>query len=110
REKDVRGVLLSHGHLDHIGAAPILLRELGYPPIVGRDFTLALVKKKMEDFEKNSAQKLKTIRVNAISDKIRLGKFQIEFFDVEHSVMDAVGVIIKTPDGTVIHPGVPRES
>ena len=105
REKDVRGVLLSHGHLDHIGAAPILLRELGYPPIVGRDFTLALVKKKMEDFEKNSAQKLKTIRVNAISDKIRLGKFQIEFFDVEHSVMDAVGVIIKTPDGTVIHPG-----
>ncbi|EKE16546.1 MAG: hypothetical protein ACD_11C00004G0044 [uncultured bacterium] len=105
REKDVKGVILSHGHLDHIGAAPILLAELGYPPIVGRDFTLALVKKKMEDFEKNSAQRLNTIRVNAISDKIRLGSFQIEFFDVEHSVMDAVGVIIKTPDGTVIHPG-----
>lgn len=105
RERDVRGVILSHGHLDHIGAAPILLAELGYPPIVGRDFTLALVKKKMEDFEKNSAQKLKTIRINVISDKIKLGKFEIEFFDVEHSVMDAVGVIIKTADGTVIHPG-----
>jgi len=105
KEKNVRGVLLSHGHLDHIGAAPILLRELNYPPIIGRDFTLALVKKKMEDFEKNSAQRLKTMRINAISDKIRLGNFQIEFFDVEHSVMDAVGVIIKTPDGTVIHPG-----
>lgn len=105
KEKNVRGVLLSHGHLDHIGAAPILLRELGYPPIVGRDLTLALVKKKMEDFEKNSAQSLKTIRVNSVKDKIRLGKFEIEFFDVEHSVMDAVGVIIKTPDGTVIHPG-----
>lgn len=105
KEKQVKGVILSHGHLDHIGAAPILLRELGYPPIVGRDLTLALVKKKMEDHDKNSAENLKIIRVNNISDKIRLGKFEIEFFDVEHSVMDAVGVIIKTPDGTVIHPG-----
>lgn len=105
KERNVKGVILSHGHLDHIGAAPILLKELSYPPIVGRDLTLALVKKKMEDFEKNSAENLKTIRVNAITDKIRLGKFEIEFFDVEHSVMDAVGVIIKTPDGTVIHPG-----
>ncbi len=105
KEKNVRGVILSHGHLDHIGAAPILLRELGYPPIVGRDLTLALVKKKMEDFEVNSAQNLKTIRVNAVTDKVRLGKFEIEFFDVEHSVMDAVGVIVKTADGTVIHPG-----
>ena len=105
KEKNVKGVVLSHGHLDHIGAAPILLRELGYPPIVGRDLTLALVKKKMEDYDKNSAQNLKIIRVNAITDKVRLGKFEIEFFNVEHSVMDAVGVIIKTPDGTVIHPG-----
>jgi len=105
KEKNIRGVILSHGHLDHIGAAPILLRELGFPPIVGRDLTLALVKKRMEDFEINSASQLKTIRVNAITDKVKLGKFEIEFFDVEHSVMDAVGVIIKTPDGTVIHPG-----
>ncbi|MFA5777135.1 MAG: ribonuclease J [Parcubacteria group bacterium] len=105
KEKNIRGVIFSHGHLDHIGAAPILLRELGYPPIVGRDLTLALVKKRLEDFEKNSVQNLKIIRVNSVSDKIRLGKFAIEFFDVEHSVMDAVGVIIKTPDGTVIHPG-----
>jgi ribonuclease J len=105
KEKNVKGVILSHGHLDHIGAAPILLRELGYPPIVGRDLTLALVKKKMEDYDTNSAQNLKIIRVNKITDKVRLGKFEIEFFDVEHSVMDAVGVIIKTPDGTIIHPG-----
>lgn len=105
KEKNIRGVIFSHGHLDHIGAAPILLRQLGNPPIVGRDLTLALIKKKMEDFEKNSAASLRTMRVNAITDKIRLGKFMIEFFEVEHSVKDAVGVIIKTPDGTVIHPG-----
>ncbi|EKE19949.1 MAG: hypothetical protein ACD_8C00080G0011 [uncultured bacterium] len=105
KEKNVRGVIFSHGHLDHIGAAPILLRQLGNPPIVGRDLTLALIKKKMEDYEKNSASTLKTLRINAVSDKIRLGKFAIEFFEVEHSVKDAVGVIIRTPDGTVIHPG-----
>jgi len=105
KEKQIRGVVFSHGHLDHIGAAPILLKELGYPAIIGRDMTIALVKKKMEDFEKGSAENLKTIRVNAVADKIALGKFRIEFFEVEHSIMDAVGVIIKTPHGTVIHPG-----
>ena len=105
KEKKIRGVILSHGHLDHIGAAPLLLKTLGYPPVIGRDMTLSMVKKKMEDYEKGSAQQLKVMRVKSVSDKIRLGKFDIEFFDVEHSIMDAVGVIIKTPAGTVIHPG-----
>ncbi len=105
KEKNIRGVILSHGHLDHIGAAPLLLKQLGYPPIIGRDMTIAMVKKKLEDFEKGSAENLKTIRINQVSDKIRLGKFAVEFFDVEHSIMDAVGVILKTPHGTVIHPG-----
>lgn len=105
KEKQIRGVVLSHGHLDHIGAAPILLRELGYPVVVARDMTLALVKKKMEDFEQGSAENMKTIRVKSASDKVRLGKLEIEFFEIEHSIMDAVGVIVKTPHGTVIHPG-----
>jgi len=105
KEKRIRGVILSHGHLDHIGAAPILLRKLGYPIIIGRDMTIAMVKKKLEDYEKGSAGHLKTMRIKSASDRIRLGKFEIEFFEVEHSIMDAVGVIIKTPDGTVIHPG-----
>ena len=105
KEKNIRGVILSHGHLDHIGAAPLLLKKLGNPPIIGRDLTLALVKKKMEDYDKNSSQSLQTIRVKSIQDKIKLGGFEINFFDVEHSIMDAVGVIIKTPHGTIIHPG-----
>ncbi len=105
KEKRIRGVILSHGHLDHIGAAPLLLKTLGYPPVIGRDMTLLMVRKKMEDFEKGSAQQLKAIRIKSVADKIRLGKFEIEFFDVEHSIMDAVGAIIKTPAGTIIHPG-----
>lgn len=105
KEKQVRGVIFSHGHLDHIGAAPILLKQLGYPAIIGRDMTLALVKKKMEDFEKGSVENLKIMRINSVADKIVLGKFRIEFFEIEHSIMDAVGVIVRTPHGTVIHPG-----
>src|SRR3990172_9742735 len=79
KEKNIRGVVFSHGHLDHIGAAPILLKKLNYPPIIGRDLTLALIKKKVEEHGKNAAQSIKTMRVNSIHDKIRLGKFEISF-------------------------------
>src|SRR3989339_9303 len=103
--KNIRGVIFSHGHLDHIGAAPILLEKLGNPVIAGRDLTLALVKHKQEDYEKGSSQKLKTIRIKGVKDVLKMGKFTIKFFQVEHSIMDAVGVIIETPMGTVIHPG-----
>src|SRR3989339_985082 len=55
KEKNIRGVILTHGHLDHIGAAPLLLKQLGYPTVVGRDLTLALVKRKMEDVDAGAA-------------------------------------------------------
>ncbi|HFC76706.1 MAG TPA: ribonuclease J [Candidatus Moranbacteria bacterium] len=105
KEKNIRGVIFSHGHLDHIGAAPILLQQLNYPTIVGRDFTLALIKHKMEDHEKDSAKRLKIINIKSIDQKIKLGNFKVSFFKIEHSVMDAVGVIFETPEGTIIHPG-----
>ncbi|MBT3539151.1 ribonuclease J [Candidatus Parcubacteria bacterium] len=105
KEKNIKGVVFSHGHLDHIGAAPILLEKLGNPTIVGRDLTLALIKHKQDDYKKGTANKLKTIRIKGIKDVLKMGKFTIRFFQVEHSIMDAVGVIIETPNGTVIHPG-----
>src|SRR3989339_121602 len=105
KEKNIRGVIFTHGHLDHIGAAPILLRQLGYPPIIGRDLTLALVKRKMEDYEMGAAAKLKPIRIQHLQDTFRLGQFQIKFFEVEHSIMDAVGIILTTPAGSIIHMG-----
>ena len=105
REKNIKGVVFSHGHLDHIGAAPILLEKLGNPLVIGRDLTLAMIRHKQEDYKKGTANKLKTIRVNSIDHVIRLGKFTVKFFQVEHSIMDAVGVILETPAGTVVHPG-----
>lgn len=105
KEKNIRGVIFSHGHLDHIGAAPFLLKKLGYPIIIGRDLTIALIKKRVEEHAKKSVKHLKVIKIKSINDQFNLGKFKIGFFNVEHSIMDAIGVIINTPNGTVIHPG-----
>lgn len=105
KEKQVKGVIFSHGHLDHIGAAPILLEKLGNPVIIGRPLTLAMIKHRQEDYKKDSSKKLKTVTIKNIKEKMRLGAFEISFFQIDHSIMDAVGVIIKTPSGTVLHPG-----
>ncbi len=105
KEKDIQGVIFSHGHLDHIGAAHILLKKLGNPPIIGRPLTIEMVRHRYEDVSKGSSKYLKTIYVNSIRDKIKLGKFEVSFFQVDHSIMDAIGTILKTPLVTVIHPG-----
>ncbi|PIR91635.1 ribonuclease J [bacterium (Candidatus Gribaldobacteria) CG10_big_fil_rev_8_21_14_0_10_41_12] len=105
KEKNIRAVIFTHGHLDHIGAVPLLLPKLGFPPVMGRDLTIAMIKKRMEDFERNSAKRLDIIKINSVNDRFNLGNFRIGFFNVEHSIVDAVGVIIGTPQGTIIHPG-----
>ena len=105
KEHKIRGVLFTHGHLDHIGAAPILLKQLKYPTVIGRDFTLALIQRKLEDHEKGSAQLLKMIRVKSLDDRIRLGVFEVRFFEVEHSIMDAMGIALVTPSGSIVHMG-----
>jgi len=105
KEKNIRGVIFTHGHLDHIGAAPILLKKLNYPTIVGRDFTLALIQRKAEDYDQGSSKQLKIVRVKSLEDRIKLGVFEVRFFEVEHSIMDAMGVALVTPNGSIIHLG-----
>ncbi len=105
KERNIRAVIFSHGHLDHIGAAPILLEKLGNPLIIGRPLTLALIKNRQEDSKKGTAKRLKTITIKNVNERFKFGKFSVSFFPVDHSIMDAVGVVISTPHGTVIHPG-----
>lgn len=105
KERNIRGVVFSHGHLDHIGAAPILLEKLGNPLIIGRPLTIALIKRRQDDYKKGTANRLRVKQVNSIRDTFRLGSFTAKFFPVDHSIMDAVGAILETPRGTIIHPG-----
>jgi len=105
KERKIRAVIFSHGHLDHIGAAPILLEKLNYPLVIGSDLTLALVKNRLEDYKKGSAKKLKTLTLKNLNTSVPLGKFTAKFFAVEHSIADAVGLILETPEGSIIHPG-----
>jgi len=105
KEKNIKAVIFSHGHLDHIGASPILLKKLGNPQIIGRPLTIEMVKHRVEDFERNSSKKLKTIYIKDLYQKMNLGSFTLSFFQIDHTIMDAVGVILETPVATVIHPG-----
>lgn len=105
KEHKIRAVIFTHGHLDHIGAAPILLKQLKYPPIVSRDFTLALIKRKVEDQYKGDTKYLKTVRVTSVEQRMKFGAFEARFFEVEHSIMDSMGVTLVTPAGSIIHLG-----
>jgi ribonuclease J len=105
KEKNIKAVIFSHGHLDHIGAAPILLKKLGNPQIIGRPLTIEMIKHRLEDFDRNSSKKLKAMYIKSLADKVSLGNFKLSFFQIDHAIMDAVGVVLETPVATVIHPG-----
>ncbi len=105
KEKNIKAVIFSHGHLDHIGAAAILLKKLGNPKIIGRPLTMEMIKHRVEDHERGSSKKLDMQYIRSIDEKLTLGNFNISFFPIDHTIMDAVGVILETPVATVIHPG-----
>lgn len=96
----LRGIVLTHGHEDHTGALPFLLREVDVP-VFGTPLTLALVREKLKEYELNDVL---LIPVKP-RDVITLGKFTIEFIRVTHSIVDGVGLGINTPLGPVIHTG-----
>ncbi len=99
REK-VKGIILTHGHEDHTGALPFLLKEFDVP-VYGTALTLALVREKLKEHELDDFR-LMPVRPR---DIITIGCFCIEFIRVTHSIVDGVGLAIKTPLGTVIHTG-----
>ena len=97
----VRGIILTHGHEDHIGAVPYVLKELDVP-IYTTPLTAALVELKLEEHDLLYNSQIFTKKAGAV---FRLGCFTIEFIHVNHSIPDAVALAIKTPIGTIIHTG-----
>ncbi|MBU2662271.1 ribonuclease J [Actinoplanes bogorensis] len=100
RLDDVQAIVLTHGHEDHIGAVPYLLAHKADIPLVGSEFTLALVEAKLA--ERRLDPYTLTVREGGIE---RLGPFECEFFAVNHSIPDALAVGVRTPAGLVLHTG-----
>jgi ribonuclease J len=101
REK-IRGVIITHGHYDHIGAIPHSIGRLGNPPIYTTPLTRGIILKRQEDFP--GAPKLDIHQIKK-DDQIKLGCFKIEFFHVNHNIPDGVGLVIDTPVGRIVHTG-----
>ncbi len=102
KEKNIRGVIITHGHYDHIGAIPHVMPALGNPPLYALPITNAIIKKRQEDFKE-----LKPLNINNINtnDKLHLGSFEVSFFHLNHNIPDSPGVVVKTPEGVIIHTG-----
>ncbi|HIS15882.1 MAG TPA: ribonuclease J [Candidatus Scatomorpha merdavium] len=97
----IRGIVITHGHEDHIGALPYVMRELDVP-IYATSLTAGIIELKLEEFDLLYNTQIFTKKAG---DRFKLGCFEIEFIHVNHSIADSVALAIKTPIGTVIHTG-----
>ncbi len=103
KKKKIKGVIITHGHYDHIGAIPYLLDRLGNPKIYTTELTKEVIKKRQGDFPNSPKPIFETVKpeeTHQISEN-----FKVEFFGVEHNIPEGVGLLIHTPIGKVVHPG-----
>jgi len=101
RREKIRGIVITHGHEDHIGALPYLLPQLNVP-VYSTKLTQGLISVKLKERKALTGARLEVIPPGG---DVTLGKFRVEFFPVCHSIPDAVGLIIYTPVGTIVHSG-----
>ncbi|MBP7133782.1 ribonuclease J [Patescibacteria group bacterium] len=102
KEKNIRGVIITHAHYDHIGGIPHLIPRLGNPPIFTTDLTCGIIQKRQEDHRDAAPLNLHAITSD---DVLQLGAFSVEFFGVAHSIPTSMGVIVSTPCGVIVHTG-----
>ncbi len=98
----IKGMLITHGHLDHIGAIPYIMPRIGNPHIFSRLFTSLMIKKRQEEFPHLAPL---TINVVEKGDTVTLGDLKVRFFGVTHAIPDSMGIIIETPYGDIVHTG-----
>lgn len=100
-ESKIKGLIISHGHEDHIGGIPFLLQQVNIPVIYSPNQANELLKKKLED--RNIAYK--NLKVINEDSKIKTKYFEVEFFNTTHSIPDSLGISVTTPNGVIVHTG-----
>src|SRR3989344_2947673 len=102
RREKIRGLFITHGHLDHIGGIPYVIDHIGSPPVYTRKLTAVMIRKRQEEFPN-----LKPLDVHEVEkeDTIKLGGLRVRFFEVTHTIPDAMGIIIETPHGLLVFTG-----
>jgi ribonuclease J len=103
REHMIRGVVLTHGHEDHVGSLPYLMRECRVPVVAATRLTLGLVKSKLD--EHGLLREAELREVSPYDEPFQLGPFRIELVRMAHSIPDAAAVVLETPGGRVVHTG-----
>jgi len=104
RERNIRGVIITHGHYDHIGGIPHLMPKLGWPVIYTAPLSAGIIRKRQEEY--GNLQSLKIQTVKSVDTRIQLGKnFLFEPFHINHNITDAFGAALHTPYGTIIMTG-----
>jgi ribonuclease J len=103
RAQDVRAVILTHGHEDHVGALPYLLREVPIPEVWATRLTLGLIKSKLDEHGLARAAELREIHPD--DEPRQIGAFRISFVRMAHSIPDSVAVVLETPAGRIVHTG-----
>src|SRR5712691_8100462 len=98
----IRGILITHGHEDHVGGLPYVLPMLDFPPIYATRLTQGLINVKLKE---HKLLERATVNVITPGDQLELGKCLVEFFRVNHSIPDCVGIVVHTPIGTIVHTG-----
>ena len=102
RKDKIRALIITHGHLDHIGGVSLVLSRIGNPPVYSRNLTVLMMKKRHSEFPHLPAMNAITVEKD---DKIKLGELNVRFWGVTHTIPDSMGIIIETPYGDIVTPG-----
>jgi ribonuclease J len=102
RKHKVRALIITHGHLDHIGGVPLVLSRIGNPPVYSRNLTILMLKKRHTEFPHLPAMNIVAVENEEV---VTIGALRVKFWGVTHTIPDSMGVIIETPHGNIVNPG-----